>query len=152
MPKQPERINSVCHHNSMLHKLSQHTQLLDQFNHILQQTLPAPFSAHCRLANINNDTLIIHTDNASFASLIRFQAPALCKELSTNFAQTVRHIEVKVRPLHTPFQNRPSTPISLPEAAVTALQQTAQTIGEGPLKTALEKLAQRHCSNETIQQ
>ena len=143
MTKQPERVSSVCHHNSMLNKLSQHTRLLDKFNYILQQTLPAQFSAHCHLANINGSTVIIHTDNAPFASLIRFQSPALCKTLSTEFARTITHIEVKVRPTYTPVQDSRSTSISLPESAVSAIQQTAQAIDDGPLKTALEKLAQR---------
>ncbi|MDH5358478.1 MAG: DciA family protein [Gammaproteobacteria bacterium] len=143
MTKQPERISSVCHQNSMLHKLSVHTQLLERFNYILQKTLPTQFSGHCRLANIDDTTLIIHTDNASLASLIRFQSPAICKTLSTEFARAITNIEIKVRPVHNPIQNQHTTSIVLPDSAASALLQTAQTIDDGPLKTALEKLAQR---------
>ncbi len=127
----------------MLHQLSQRAKLLEQLNHTLQQALPAPFAAHCRLANIDNATLIIHTDNASYASLIRFQAPVLCKTLSTKLAMTVDKIEVKVRPHYSPLQNTILNTISLPKSAATSLQQVAQTIDNDSLKTALEKLLKR---------
>lgn len=143
MTRQPERIDSVCQQNSMLHKLSQRARFLAELNHILQQTLPTQFSAHCRLANISDETLIIHTDNASYASLIRFQAPVLCKTLSTELNVIIKKIEVKVRPFYIPLQNGHSSAISLPRTAAISLQQTALSIDNEPLKTALEKLAKR---------
>lgn len=144
MTKQPERIDSICQHNQILSKISQHAQLLEHLGHIFQQILPIQFSAHCRLANINGETLIIHTDNASFASLIRFQAPSLCKTLSSELNMTIKHIEVKVKPCYVPFQDHTThNTLSLPKSAATALQQTAQTMDDSPLKAALEKLAKR---------
>jgi len=144
MTRQPERIASVCQQNAMLHKLSQRARFLAELNHILQQTLPTQFSAHCRLANINDETLIIHTDNASYASLIRFQAPALCKTLSTELNVTISNVEVKVRPFYIPLQNGHKNTITLPRTAAETLQHTAQSLEDGPLKTALEKLAKRY--------
>ena len=143
MTRQPERIDSVCQQNSMLHKLSQRARFLAELNHILQQTLPTQFSAHCRLANISNETLIIHTDNASYASLIRFQTPVLCKTLSTELNVIIKKIEVKVRPFYIPLQDGHSSAISLSRTAATSLQQTALSIDNEPLKAALEKLAKR---------
>ncbi len=143
MTKQPEQIRSICQQNSTLHQLLQRTQRLEQLNYLLQQALPSQFSAHCRLANISGSTLIIHTDNASYASLIRFQSPAIIKSLSTELDLIITHINVKVKPLYMPLQSHPSHSISLPTSAVTALQQTAQSIEEGPLKKSLENLAKR---------
>ncbi|RKZ95447.1 MAG: hypothetical protein DRQ40_03615 [Gammaproteobacteria bacterium] len=143
MTRQPERIDSVCQQNSSLYKLSQRARFLAELNHILQQTLPTQFSAHCRLANIKDETLIIHTDNASYASLIRFQAPVLCKTLSTELNITIRNLEVKVRPFYIPLQNSHKNTLSLPRTAAETIQHTAQSIEDGPLKTALEKLAKR---------
>jgi len=144
MTRQPKRIDSVCQQNSMLNKLSQRARFLAELNRILQQTLPTQFSAHCRLANISNETLIIHTDNASYASLIRFQAPVLCKTLSTELNVIITKIEVKVRPFYVPLQNGHSNTISLPRKAAETLQDTAQHLEDGPLKTALENLAKRY--------
>lgn len=143
MSKRPQRINSICQGNSTLHQLSQRAKLLEQLNYTLQQALPTPFAAHCRLANIADTTLIIHTDNASYASLIRFQAPVLCKTLSTKLAIAIDKVEVKVRPHYIPLQQTTLNAISLPKSAATSLQQIAKTIDNDPLKIALEKLAKR---------
>ena len=96
------------------------------------------------MANINQETLIIHTDNAQYASLIRFQAPVLCKTLSTELNVTISNLEVKVRPFHLPHKTSGhSNTISLPRTAAETIKQTAQSLDNGPLKTALEKLAKR---------
>jgi hypothetical protein len=126
--------------------MAQRAEQLEHLNHALQQSLPAQFSAHCKLANLNGTTLVIHTDNASYSSLIRFQAPMLCRTLSQALALDINTLEVKVRPNHRPFVNQSSNPISLPSSASTALSQTAETLENGPLKTALEKLAKRQKS------
>ena len=143
MAKRPTQINDVCHTHPGLRKLTHRAHLLERLNHAFQQSLPAQFSAHCKLANINGTTLIIHTDNASYSSLIRFQAPALCRTLSQELSLEISTIEVKVRPSHTPFENPSSIPISLPASASKALTQTAETMEDGPLKAALERLAKR---------
>lgn len=127
----------------MLKKLSQHSQRLSSLNHILQQALPPQYSAHCRLANIKHNTVVIQTDNASYASLIRFQAPVLCKALSEQLGQTLSHVEVKVKPHHMPLSDTNNHTISLPESAAQNLAETAQGLEQGPLKAALEKLARR---------
>jgi len=141
--KRPERINSICKHHSTLSKLTQRAQNLEQLNHLLQQILPTQFSAHCRLANLNGDKLIIHTDNPSYASLIRFQAPVLCKTLSDELNKNIKHIEVKVRQRYYPLQDKTTNDLSLPNHAATALTETANNLDEGLLKTALNKLAKR---------
>lgn len=143
MPKQPEHINSICQHNKMLAKLAQHAQLIEKLNHTLHQALPLQFSAHCRLANIKNQTLIIHTDNASFASLIRFQVPTLCKTFSAQLKMPVNNIEVKVRPDISHERAVETSTTLLPKSAATALQQTSQVIDNEALSASLEKLANR---------
>lgn len=143
MAKQPEQINSICQHNAMLAKLAQHAQLIEKLNHTLHQALPLQFSAHCHLANIKNQTLIIHTDNASFASLIRFQAPALCKAFSEHLTMPISDIEIKVRPeINAPAVAPPPVTL-LPKSAAKALQQTAEVIDNEALSASLDRLAKR---------
>lgn len=143
MAKEPTHINDVCHKHPTLKKITQHAQLLERLNHAFQQSLPAQFSAHCKLANISGTTLILHTDNAAYSSLIRFQAPVLCKKLSQDLSLDINTIEVKVRPNQPLFENQSSNSIALPASASTALKQTADTMEDGPLKAALERLALR---------
>jgi len=143
MTKKPERINAIYTSSRQLNKLSQRAQQLNQLNYILQQVMPAQFSAHCQLANINQQTLVVHTDNASYASLLRFQAKTICSALSEHLPQPVTKLELKVRPLTTPKKIDDSVSISLPDDAADALVQTANSMEEGSLKTALENLAKR---------
>lgn len=143
MRRDPKPITSIVKNHSALSKINQRTQLLDRLNHAFQQSLPAQFSAHCKLANINGKTLVVHTDNASYSSLLRFQAPALCRTLSQELALDITTLEVKVRPRFVHFENQPADPRSLSESAATALQQTADNMDDGPLKSALERLATR---------
>ncbi|MGY8866265.1 MAG: DUF721 domain-containing protein [Methylophagaceae bacterium] len=143
MPREPKAINNIFKSNTALSKIAKQAQLLNRLNHTFQQSLPAQFSAHCKLANIKGDTLVIHTDNASYSSLLRFQSPLLCKILSRELETDIKILEVKVRPHFVSFKDQPSNPISLSESAATSLRQTADNMDEGPLKIALEKLAAR---------
>jgi len=143
MSKQAERVSNICTNNQQLKALAKRAQQLKQLNLVFQSALPTEFEAHCRLVNVNEHTLIVHTDNAAYASLLRFQAATLCQALSAHLPQTIDKLDVKVRPLFIPTK-----PIKLPErllsnTASNTLQQTADFLEQGHLKTALEKLAKR---------
>jgi len=143
MSKQPKQINAICQHNKTLAKLAQHAQLIEKLNNTLHQALPLQFSAHCHLANVKNQTLIIHTDDASLASLIRFQAPTLCETFAEHLDIPIHHIEIKVRPkIMSPTVAEVPAAI-LPKSAAIALQQTAEVIDNEALSASLEKLANR---------
>tara|TARA_R110001583_G_scaffold173287_1_gene327233 strand:- start:77401 stop:77844 length:444 start_codon:yes stop_codon:yes gene_type:complete len=147
MTNKPEKVSLVCKQNSQLYKIAQRAQELNHLNFILQQVMPPQFTTHCLLANINNQTIIVHTDNASYASLLRFQATTLCKAISEHTSQNVTKLEVKVKPSFQKIQPTNAHPITLPSNAADSLSQTAESLDDGPLKTALQKLAQR--SNKT---
>jgi hypothetical protein len=146
MKKQLQSINSVYNKNPILKRLSDRAQMLTQLNHLLQQALPAQFSAHCRLANVKNNILVIHTDNPSLASLIRFQSPMLCKSLSEQLETEFRSIEIKVKPHHVALKPEASNTTSISLSAANCLERTAENLEEGTLKTAMEKLAKRYKS------
>jgi hypothetical protein len=144
MSNKPEKVSLVCKQNSQLYKITQRAQKLNHLNYIIQQVMPIQFAAHCLLANINNDTIIIHTDNASYASLLRFQANTLCKTVSEHTSQNLTKLDVKVKPSFQAIQPNNPSPFSLSSNAAVCLNQTADNIDDGPLKVALQKLAQRY--------
>lgn len=143
MTNKPEKVSLVCKQNSQLYNIAQRAQKLNHLNFILQQVMPPQFSAHCLLANTNNQTIIIHTDNASYASLLRFQASTLCKAISEHTSQQMTKLEVKVQPSFQAIQPHHANPISLPSNAAAALTETADSLDDGPLKMSLQKLALR---------
>lgn len=144
MSNKLEKLSLVCKQNSQLYKITQRAQKLNHLNFILQQVMPPQFSAHCVLANINNQTIIIHTDNANYASLLRFQAATLCKAVSEHASQNVTKLEVRVKPSFQAIQPSNPNPFLLPSNAANSLSQTADNLDDGPLKTALLKLAKRY--------
>jgi hypothetical protein len=143
MSKKPERLSHLCKQNSQYTWLAARARELGKLNIILQKSLPLQFSNHCRLANITADKVVIHTDKASYASMLRFQAPLICKTLSGHLPEPVNRLEVKVRPLETIQRqtSQASEPLSTKTAAL--IKSTAEEIEDGPLKTALNKLARR---------
>jgi len=138
-----KRIDTLYKRNSQLDKLSKRVQQIKNLDTIFQQALPPQFATHCYLVNINENTLIVHTDNASYASLLRFQAQALCAEISKHLPQIVNSIDVRVRPKTTTNSTTKTTQTHLPESASKALEQTAESLDNEPLKAALERLAKR---------
>ncbi|WP_438970171.1 DUF721 domain-containing protein [Methylophaga sp.] len=143
MSNKPEHVGGIYKQDSRMKWLATRAQQLNKLNIVLQNTLPLQFSSHCQLANVTADTVIIHTDKASYASLLRFQAPLVCKTLSAHLPEPVSKLEVKVRPLQT--LSEPTTHASIHVSTKTAalLNSTAEEIEDGPLKTALKKLASR---------
>ena len=139
----PKKINAICKKNKMLFRLGQHAQLIERLNHTLHQTLPLKFSSHCIIANINGKTLVLHTDNASFASLIRFQVPSLCKTFSSDLDIAINHIEIKVRPKVGVATPKKKSPAPLPKTASIVLKETAVHIDNEALRASMEKLAKR---------
>lgn len=144
MFNKPEKVSLVYKQNSQLHKITQRAQKLNHLNFILQQIMPPQFAIHCVLANISNQTIIIHTDNATYASLLRFQAATLCKAITEHTSQNVTKLEVRVKPSLQGIQPSNPNPFTLPSNAANSLSQTADNLEDGPLKTALLKLAKRH--------
>ena len=143
MFNKPERINHIYKKNSHMSRLKAHAQQLNKLNLILQQSLPLQFINHCTLANISAGKVVILTDKASYASLLRFQAPKICKALSAHLSEPVSQLEVKVRPQQALKESsaQHTAPLSTKTAAL--LESTAAAIEDGPLKTALNKLAKR---------
>lgn len=144
MSDKPERLANICKHNHQLSALRDRARQLDLLNLRLQELLPIQFSGHIRLANIKDQCLILVTDKAAYASLIRFQTATICKTLSAHLSQPVSKLEVKVRPdLGNITSEQGHNHLKISHHTADLLRNTAQTLEEGPLKQALKKLASR---------
>lgn len=144
MSNKPLHFATVCQSNQHLQQMSKRAQKLTHLNNILQEALPPQFVGHCQLANVKDNKIIIHTENAAIASLLRFHSATICKTLSSQLAESIVRIDVKVKP-STPPPQRPTTSkiIDLSNSNTALITQTAAGLDDGQLKTALEKLAKR---------
>ncbi len=100
---------------------------------------------HVSLANIRQQTLVLITDSAAWASRARYFSPQLLQKLHNNshIFGDIRKIEIQVRPA---AQNRAArTPLArhISDSAAECLSATADTIENAELKAALNRLAGR---------
>jgi hypothetical protein len=143
MSNKPKHVSQIYKQHSQMNWLATRVQQLNKLNLILQQSLPLQFSNHCSLANVTADKIIVLTDNASYASLLRFQAPVVCKALSAHLPEPVYKLEVKVRPRQSLIEKTDHAAVHVSTKTAALLESTAAAIEDGPLKTALTKLARR---------
>jgi hypothetical protein len=54
-------------------------------------------SEHLIGVNVKDDTLILLSDSAAWATRLRYAGPALCTQLSEQFELTLHKVQVKVR-------------------------------------------------------
>ncbi len=143
MAKKPQAITAICESSSQLKYLTERTNKLSQFNSVLQNLLPEQLKGHCYLANITTDSIIVQTSSSQFASLLRFDAPRICKAMSQHIAKPVTRLNVKVSNNVQLSQEKPKQAKNLSQKAANSIDQIADLIDDGSLKTALNKLAKR---------
>lgn len=124
--------------------LIQKTQQLTQLNQCLH-TIAVDLAAHCRVADIQGNCLILHVDNAAWATRLRYETPQLLKLLNPHpDFSNIEAIRWQIhRPLH---QDKAFKSLSRPEtspAIKNILITTSQHIKSAKLKASLEKLASR---------
>lgn len=143
MSNKPLHFSTVCQANQQLQQISKRAQKLTQLNSILQEILPSQFAGRCQLANMKDNKIIIHTENAAIASLLRFHSATICKTFSSQLAVQIDRVEVKVKPHHQSKQPVKSNMIDMSNNNAALIAQTAAGLDDGQLKTALHKLAKR---------
>lgn len=117
---------------------------LRALTHAVQTHLGAPLSAHCQVANIRGDVLVLQTDSAAWASRLRFLGPGLLAHLARSHGQgKLRTTKVLVRPSEGPSRaaGHRHTRISRESAAL--LRNVAQGTEHPALRQALLRLSRR---------
>jgi len=80
-------------------QLSQHSQMLEQVEKRFQDSLPIPLNQHCHVANLREQTLIVHTDSSLWATRLRLIIPELLPLWRQNQSMpTINQVIVQVRP------------------------------------------------------
>jgi hypothetical protein len=105
------------------------------------QHLPSGLAHHCQVANYKENILILHAESASWATQLRFQAPAILKLLQEK--QIVKNncrIEVRVRPkAHQPLV--PARYAHMSSTTAEVIDYLAEEVTDSDLRDALHRLA-----------
>jgi hypothetical protein len=146
MAKKPQQITAICDGNSQLKYFSDRSNTLNQLNSVLHKLLPEQLRGHCRLANINTNSIVIQTDSSQFASLLRFDAPRICKAMTEHLTKPVSRLKVTVNAELHSAKVESKQPKTLSTTAAQTISEAAEFLEDGDLKKALNKLAKRHQS------
>ena len=121
-----------------------HSQRLETLNRTVQGCLPAPLNQHCQVANLRDNTLILHADSSAWALKLRYSSRTLLQQLCRHGIKGVNIVEVKVKP-HNAAITRPgkTKPAYMSKKTAHLLDNIAVDITDNHLKVALQRLA-RH--------
>ena len=126
-----------------------HSQRLETLNHAVRGCLPAPLNQHCQVANLRDNTLVLHADSSAWALKLRYSSRTLLQQLHQHGLQGLNALEVKVRPdniidssLRSPRPEKVRH-AHMSRGTAQLLDSIAADITDAPLKVALQRLA-RH--------
>lgn len=94
----PVTVDTFIHQGPLkvLLNKARHIALL---NNLLIQNLPDALHPYYTVANLRDNTLIIHTDTATHATLLRYQLPQLKQAFERNSMKlTIHDISIAIRP------------------------------------------------------
>lgn len=108
----------------------------------LRKALPEALGAHCLACVDRDDTLVVFTDGAAWATQLRFTIPSRLAGLAGRFGGSWTRCQVRIAA--PPGSARPTrgAPPRIPDAhAADALTVAAETIDSDPLRDALLRLS-----------
>ena len=98
--KKPFRVSEVItDHGSSLGNLLKHANLLTHIEHLLASFLSPELAANFQVATIRENRLILISPSASWATMLRMQAPQLIRSLQQAGCPEIEHIDIRVAPL-----------------------------------------------------
>lgn len=125
-----------------LSEVIRHATRLRRLDRAFRKLLPGPAQAHCRVANLRGDTLVVAADSPVWASRIRYESRQILREMATSCGVTASRIQILVRSPEAP-ETAASGPRSLPRSAARSLEAAAAAVEDEDLAEALRRLASR---------
>lgn len=124
-----------------LQELTERARMLGRLTAEVRRLAPE-IGRHCRVANLRAGMLVIQVDSPAWATRLRYQGPALVRQLQRRGHSEVQEVRIQVAPEagpRVPAQRRPR----LSSASGELLQQTADAVEGDALRAALRRLAGR---------
>ena len=123
-------------------KLLAQARQLEAMTFTLRQYLPPALAQHCWVAPPREQTLILLTDGAVWASQLRYQQQEVLKLLNSEFRLDLRRIRIRiVAPRGLAEAAHPVR--RLPASGARALEAAASATEDPDLRAALQRLARR---------
>lgn len=136
--------------NSRLSQLVQKCAYLHKLEILILQSLPEPLRAHCKIANLRQQNLIIQVDSSLWANQLRYLLPDLLAQWQQQ-AQLAEITTVKIKiAVNYQISYEPQQP-RLPSAeSRELLLQAAKNTNHSKLKQVLLNLAKIGKNNQKL--
>jgi hypothetical protein len=130
---------------TLLHLFKKLDQL-NELNQIFAQYVEPGIVTHCRVANLQNNCLIVIVDNGNWATQLRFQIPTLIANMRQHAVlANLKAICCKTRPATHPQntrKKRKTIPMkAISEETAKEMLQIAKNVADDKLRKILEKIA-----------
>jgi hypothetical protein len=126
-----------------LGSLSNKASYLRHLNLAVQALLPEDLAAHCQVANVRDNVLVLHLDGAEWATALHYQVSDLLSQLRQQAAYArLKSIQYKIRPVARRRKIaavEPAKPLSLKTRKL--LEDTAKSVKNKELAEALARLS-----------
>lgn len=134
--------------SKLLQNLFQKLAELQELDRIFASHVEGPIVAHCKVANLLNNCLIVIVDSGNWATQLRFHIPDLIIKLRQHpRLSDLKAICCKTRPkdsLNRIFQKKSAKAMErISEHTSHIIQQSANTITDEKLRKILERIAKR---------
>ena len=117
-----------------------------QLEQLIHAQLPT-FMQGCRVAHIDRQTITLAVPSAAHATKLRQMIPSLLAKLNHSAVQFT-HVDIQIQSvLFTglePLGQVRQGGAGIDETGLAAFEQLNQTLDQGPLATAVERLLSRH--------
>ena len=128
-----------------LGSLSDKATFLQHLNLAVKALLTTDLVAHCQVANVRDNVLILHLDAAAWATALHYQTTDLLAQLRQQKQYAaIKSIQYKIRPVDG--QRKAAVMESTKPLSTTTrklLSETAKSVSNKELAEALDKLSRR---------
>lgn len=127
--------------NAVFSRIAHHARISSRLQRQLQAVLPQDLIGHWRVAKLDAQALCLVTENALWATQLRYRRTILLRGAEATLGQRPRQLRIQIEPAISARPPRP--PAQLSRAAAESLRQSAECMEQGPLREALLRLASR---------
>jgi hypothetical protein len=137
------KIDFFLNSSTNLQPLLEHAQYLNRLQQLLEAMLPQGLAQSCKVGAMEDKTLVLFAESGAIAAKIKQSLPTLLDKFQRREVEiTAIRIAVQVQqPAHKGDRRKE---IELSDAALGSLRTLAAQLDDTPLKSALDKLVDRH--------
>jgi len=126
-----------------LQSLFNQAQALLRLQRIFAEIAPAALARSCKVASMEQKTLVLFADNGAIAAKLKQLLPSLLARFQQNGVE-VTALRVEVQALQAPQRAQKTAHAELSDAALDSLKDLSAGLAESPLKAVLERMVARH--------